>query len=241
MGIHTADDRSLARGDPDIHGRGRAHGPDCQPTALVVRTRPPAPVSRPSIPRRRRVPREAENSVPGLRPGTRRCDAISLKVGMRIDTVSRSSMRVLLCQKAPHPYLSAAFRAPHSSPGRRIYRRGRRRPERAGGPSSRNERSYRSRGRRRRRAHHHGDRRGRRLSAQSRTSFLAASQERQPPGHSACPSRSWACTCCSGCTATGSMHPPACGWAGRAHAAGRGPWRRRRTPRRGPSRSSPVP
>ncbi len=63
----------------------------------------------------------------------------------------------------------------------------------------------------------------------------------RPPGHSACPSRSWACTCCSGCTATWPTCPPACGWAGRARAAGRGPWRRRRTPRRAPSPSSPVP
>ena len=61
------------------------------------------------------------------------------------------------------------------------------------------------------------------------------------PGHSACPSRWWACTCCSGCTATWSRCPPACGWAGRARAAGRGPWRRRRSPRRAPSRWSPAP
>ena len=51
------------------------------------------------------------------------------------------------------------------------------------------------------------------------------------PGRSVCPSRSSACTCCSGCRATTWRCRPACGWAGRARGAGRGPWRRTRSPR----------
>ena len=73
MGIHTADDRPLARGDPDVQGRGRTAARIVQPTAPETRRRPPAPASRPSILRRRRGPPEAGRSGPGPRPGTRRC------------------------------------------------------------------------------------------------------------------------------------------------------------------------